>query len=145
VKIAGVVTGRRTGSVVRICLHFARCFCRLAGPGGVKFLVLYLKACHVLVMQASAGMKIPAAQSLGVAVSRTNGGIPRIVPSLMRAKIRAGDRLTIRLTLTILSLYRVLEFPGKLKLSTITDPGKDWAWLVPEARAAVRVFWSIRP
>lgn len=91
----------------------------------MRFLVKYLKACHILVMQAAGGMKIPSTQSLGVAVARTKGGLPRMIPSLMRSKIRQGNVLAIRVTLTLLSLYRVLEFDGKPKLSTITDPGKD--------------------
>lgn len=144
-KIAQVVIGRRTDSIVRISMHFSRRCYRIVAKNNVKFLVLYLKACHVLVMQSAGGMKIPSTQSLGVAVARTGKGVPRILPSLMRSKILAGDPRSIRLALTFLSLYRVLEFPGKLKLSTITDPGKDWSGSKPEILRAISVFWSIRP
>lgn len=137
--------GRRTASIVRVSVFIFRRFHAIAAKGGVKFLVLYLKACHVLVMQSAAGMKIPATQSLGVAVSRTKKGVPRILPSLLRERILAGDKLAIRLSLTFLGLYRVLEFPGQLKLSTITLPGKDWSGQIPEIRRAISVFWSIRP
>lgn len=137
--------GRRTDSIVRISISFSRRCYQIVAKNNVKFLVLYLKACHVLVMQSAAGMKIPSTQSLGVAVSRTGRGVPRILPSLMRSKILMGDQRSIRLALTFLSLYRVLEFPGKLKLSTITDPGKDWSGSMSEIRKAISVFWGIRP
>jgi len=124
-RISSVVVGHRTNGLVRQNLFFVR-FCKsLAARSGVRFLVLYLKASHVLVMQAAGGMKIPSTQKLGVAVARTKGGLPRMIPKIIRNKIRQGDQRAIKLTLTLLSLYRVLEFPGKLKLSTITDPGKD--------------------
>jgi hypothetical protein len=38
-----------------------------------------------------------------------------------------GDEKLIRLWLTLLSLYRVIEFPGKFKVETIIKPGKDFA------------------
>lgn len=140
-----MVIGRRTDGIVRISLHFSRSCYQIVAKNNVKFLVLYLKACHVLVMQSAGGMKIPSTQSLGVAVSRTGKGVPRILPSLLRSKILLGDRNAIRLALSFLALYRVLEFPGKLKLSTITDPGKDWSGLRPEILRAISVFWSVRP
>jgi len=143
--MTSVIVGRRTASNVRISYHLSRCCYRIARQGGVKFLVLYLKACHILVMQSAAGMRIPATQSLGVAVSRTKKGVPRILPTLVRQRILAGDQLMIRLVLSLLALYRVLEFPGKLKLSTITDPGLDWSAYLPEIRRAISVFWAIRP
>jgi len=143
--IALVVIGRRTDGIVRISLHFSRSCYRIVAKNNVKFLVLYLKACHVLVMQSAAGMKIPAVQSLGVAVSRTGKGVPRILPSILRSKILLGDRRSIQLALSFLALYRVLEFPGKLNLSTITNPGKDWSGLQPEIRRAISVFWAVRP
>ena len=76
-------------------------------------------------MQAASGMRIPATQSLGVAVSRTRKGLPRILPRLLRDQILQNDSKSIRLALSFLALYRVLEFKGTLKLSTITSPGKD--------------------
>lgn len=143
--IALVVIGRRTDGIVRISLSISRSCYQIVAKNNVKFLVLYLKACHVLVMQSAAGMKIPATQSLGVAVSRTRKGVPRILPSLLRSKILAGDPRAIRLSLSLLALYRVLEFPGKLNLSTITQPGKDWSGLRPEILRAISVFWAVRP
>lgn len=145
VKASSVVVGRRTASIVKINIFWLQKCKVIVNKNSVKFLVLYLKACHVLVMQAAGGMRLPSSQSLGVAVSRTKRGIPRIVPLLLRKRILDGDPIAIRLTLTFLALYRVLEFEGKLKLSTITDPGKDWSGLIPEIRRAIKEFWKVKP
>lgn len=69
---------------------------------------------------------------LGPRVSRTKSGIPRIIPAQMRKRIKEGDVAAIRMWMTLFALYRVLEFPGILKLSTITDPGKDISHLKRE-------------
>jgi len=74
-------------------------------------------------MQAAGGMRIPSAQQLGCAVSRTSSGFPRVIPSESRKRIMQGDRAHLRLWVTWFSIYRVLQIPGKLKLNTITDPG----------------------
>lgn len=86
-------------------------------------LVLYLKACNVLLMQSTGGMILKGTRDLGVAVSRTSDGIPRIIPRVMRNMIRQGDRNALRIWLSLFSLYRVIDYPGSLKLSTITEPG----------------------
>jgi hypothetical protein len=43
-----------------------------------------------------------------------------LIPALHRARIRSGDTWTIRFWATLFGLYRVLDFPGKVKISTIT-------------------------
>jgi hypothetical protein len=53
--------------------------------------------------------------------------------------------MAVRVTLTLLSLYRVLEFEGKPKLSTITDPGKDWSGLNSEVDRVIGSFWGVNP
>jgi len=62
-------------------------------------------------------------QSFGSAVSRTKGGLPRIIPRVHREFIRKGSSFHIKLWLTLFSLYRVLDVVGKLSLATITTPG----------------------
>ena len=75
-------------------------------------------------MQAVGGMKIPSAQRLGCAVARASDGLPRVIPRLSRQRIREGDLDHLRLWVTWFSIYRVFTYPGVLKLSTITDPGR---------------------
>jgi len=90
--------------------------------GSIKFLVTYLKVAQLVLMQSLGGQIIRDTTEFGCRISRTKSGIPRLIPRLCRKKIRKGDLKEIRLWLTLFSLYRVLEFPGKLKLQTITKP-----------------------
>lgn len=96
-------------------------------------------------MQSAAGFKIPASQRLGVAVARTKGGLPTLIPLWWRVLIRKGDPVTIKLTLTLFSLYRILEFPSKFKTDTITAPGKDLGQVMPSIEGFIPKYWRLRP
>jgi hypothetical protein len=62
-------------------------------------------------------------QLFGAAVARTSTGLPRMIPKAHRAHIREGSNLHIRLWLTLLGLYRVIEFAGVPSVKTIVSPG----------------------
>jgi hypothetical protein len=49
-------------------------------------------------------------------------GLPKIIPFLLRNKIRQGDRIVFKAVISILSLYRILSSEPNMKLNTITDP-----------------------
>jgi len=70
---------------------------RLLAKSGKPGLVLYLKACSVLLMQAVGGMRLDGTRGLKVAVSRSSDGLPRIIPRQMRGMIRGGDRKALRI------------------------------------------------
>jgi len=58
----------------------------------------------------------------------------------MRKRIRNGDYVVIKAWFTLLSIYRVLEFPGRVSLNTITDPGVDISALRTDVyRAAIKM------
>lgn len=102
--------------------QFAKFVVRLQRRSGWPYVVKYLKASSVLLQQSASGQRIKSAQELGAAVSRTASGIPRIIPHPMRDQIRSGNIWTVKVWLSYFCLYRVIEFRGKLKLSTITSP-----------------------
>jgi hypothetical protein len=102
--------------------QYAKYVVRLQRRSGWAYVVIYLKACSVLLQQSANGQRIRASQELGCAVSRTAGGIPRVIPKTMRGAIRSKDIWTVRVWLSFFALYRVIEVPGKLKLHTITSP-----------------------
>ena len=113
--------GGITARWYKATISFGRYVVHLQRSGGWVYVVLYLKACTVLLQQSAGGQRTPSTQLLGCAVARTQGsGIPRIIPAVMRKSIRAGDPWTIRVWLTFFQLYRVIEIPGKLKLQSIT-------------------------
>jgi hypothetical protein len=117
-----LVTGSITNSWVKVIITYVRKLYYLNSKNGPSYVAKYLKGCVSLLMQALAGARHPATQVLGVAVSRDNRGFPRIIPKLHRRKIREGNLLYIRLWLTLFSVYRVIDYTGRLKISTIITP-----------------------
>lgn len=94
---------------------------------GIKGLTLYLKSVSVALQQSVSGYIIKDFTAVGPRPSRTSSGLPRIIPSGHRLIIRnkgPGYLILIRYYLSLFYLYRVLEFKGKVKLNTITDPPK---------------------
>lgn len=137
-----LMVGETTGAQVRSIVYALRSFHRIAVKQGVRGLVIYSKSSYVLLQQSLGGFKVPDTGELGCRVGRTIGGLPRIIPAESRERIRAGDISLIRIWLTLFSIYRVIEFPGKLKLNTITDPGKEIYSLLPEVMRFIPIFWS---
>jgi len=89
---------------------------------GMVGLVNWLKANSVLLQQSLGGFKLRDLADLKCRPSRNAQGLPRLVLAQDRALIRAGNTKVMRFYLTLFNLYRVLEFPGKVKLGTITNP-----------------------
>jgi hypothetical protein len=121
-KMTKLVTGSITNSLVKVIISYIRNLHKIQRKNGIPFTVNYLKACVTLLMQSLSGEKHESTRPLKVAVSRTNSGLPRIIPRLHRAKIKEGNIGYIRLWLTLFSLYRVFDYVGKLKIDTIIKP-----------------------
>jgi len=164
VKLAGMmlsivplVYGSSSVSTVKIITGYARNVRRMQRAQGFKGLAKYLKASYVMLQQAAGGYVIPAPWALGCNVARTRKGVPRLLNRQQRSLVIAGDVPTIRLWLSLLGLYRVIEFKGALKLSTITEPGKiispeflsEWKAWVPRflevAQIASGLSWKCKP
>lgn len=120
-----LVLGRVTKSGVFQIYVFIQTVARLGRKSGLQGLTLYLKTCHVLLQQSVPGTRIFAhSRAVGkVGVKRTHDGLPRLIPRLARAQIRAGNSEVIRLWLTLLGTYRVIEYVGKPNLDSIWRPG----------------------
>lgn len=89
---------------------------------GLKGVCLYLKASTIYIFKYSCKDYLPRNScTYGPHVSLTRKGIPRILPRYLRERVRKRDWVTIQVVLTILSLYRVLPFEGKLDTTTITS------------------------
>lgn len=113
--------GRRVNpSVVKVVITTLATYHRLYKHGGIKYLVIYLKACSSMLQQVIGGQRLHDLGPFGARVGRTHAGIPSLIPALHRARIRSGCTWTIRFWATLFGLYRVLEFPGRIKLSTIS-------------------------
>jgi hypothetical protein len=117
--------GRRVNlSVVKVVITTVAHFWRLQRNGGIRFLVVYLKAASSMLQQYIGGQRLHDLTPFGARVGRTHSGCPSIIPALHRARIRQGDTWTIRFWMTLFGLYRILEFPGRVKLTSITDGTK---------------------
>jgi hypothetical protein len=119
-----LVKGSMETSLVKVIITYVRFLHYLIKQNGPAFTAKYLKASVSLLMQAISGDAHKSSHSLGVAVSRTNRGLPRFIPKIHRNHIRMGNTFYIRLWLTLISVYRVLDFTGKVSLKTITNGSK---------------------
>lgn len=124
-----LIVGSASLSWVKASFDFSAQVVKIIRAQGHRGLAIYLKACNVMLMQSVAGHKVGAPHALGAAVARTKSGLPRIIPAGFRQRIKQGDIGAIRLYLGFFSLYRVLDYRGKLSISTIISPGKE---LTPE-------------
>lgn len=123
-KVVWILRGSMTAAIARSAVVALRHFYAVYKKQGMPGLVIRTKSLTILLMQSIGGQKV-AAQDLGPGVARTPSGLPRIIPRLHREEIRKGNVFFIRLWLSWFSIYRVLNFPGTLKLNTITDPGRE--------------------
>lgn len=134
----------RVGSMrlgyVKPIISFCR-YCHLtAKHQGLKGLVVTLKVLNTSLAQSIARdlSSFPATPR----VHRGQLGLPTIIPVLHRRRISLGDPVIISYWFTLFSIYRVIEFPGKLSLSSITDSGKDLSRFLPDWSAFCGRFWQ---
>lgn len=95
---------------------------KLYKTSGALFLVLYLKQARICLQRFAVGDSIP---ELSTYVSLTRSGIPRIIPSFHRKKIRSGNASVIQLYLSLMSLTRLItehKAPSKSTFSSIVEP-----------------------
>jgi len=109
---------------VKCTLRVIRTMFDLTRKNGKVGLVKYLKVCSVCLQQCIGGHVLSDVGELGMRISRTDSGIPRIIPPYHRELIRQGRPEIIRLYLTLFALYRIILIPAKVKLGSITDPFK---------------------
>jgi len=94
---------------------------------GATYVVKWLKASHVCVQRKLSSNPMSSLRELekNLPLPRLINGLPTFIGPMDRKAIRMKHPGTIRLWLTILSIYRVLEAPSKPNLETITNPSKS--------------------
>lgn len=123
--------------------HFGLVLVHLFKSGKAPMVVKYLKACQICLMQAVAGSPDFDTSSFGVRVSRSKkSGLPRVIPFRHRQRILSNHRFTVILWMTLFGFYRIVEYVGKPKLSTIINPGKPIGPHCARIHAFMPVFWS---
>lgn len=121
-RISRLVGVRINFSLVKVLISFLFSCSKIAKRNSIKFLCLYLKVCFIILQQVISGYKVKDISPMGCRVSRTRSGLPRLIPSLHRDRIRNDDFTIIQFWLTLFSLYRVLEFKRKFSLKSICSP-----------------------
>lgn len=134
VRAAPLTVGSNSLGWVKACFVFSRFVISMRKSQGDRGLAIYLKTCNVTMLQYLGQERRTQPRLVGAAVAQTNSGLPRVIPGNHRKRIRQGDRGAIRLWLGFFTLYRVLNFKGKMSFSTVTAPGvvipdkfmRDW-------------------
>lgn len=121
-RVVWLRDGGPTRNWISTVLYFGRFVGALQRRQGWRGVVAYLKACHVLLTQAIARNPIKDPRQLGAAVKRSRQGLPLVIPVRHRKAIMSYDKWTCKIWASLFWLYRVIEIPGRLKLSTITKP-----------------------
>lgn len=120
--------GRRTGLVRRVnqTRKFISFVLKLWRNHGSTLTIAWLKASSVALQRKLGQNSLKSLRELtpDLPLPRNNNGVPRHIDVQDRVLIRNGHVATIRFHLGLLNLYRVLQAPGVVKLSTILDPFK---------------------
>lgn len=120
IAVAYLVAGRRGRSFTEASLRVVKL--ALRWKGGTLSFIKYLKAAQVTLMQVVSKGPVSDSRKLGGVHKRGLGSLPGIIPHAHRVSIMRGDVPTIRLWLSLLGVYRIIECPGRSSYQTITQP-----------------------
>jgi len=93
----------------------------LLEKSGKKFTHLYLKECVRLLIRYLAGQGETVYSGKGILVSRDYRGIPHIISSTIRNNL-GTERMLVVTLLTLLCIYRLIDYKVKPDLGTIELP-----------------------
>lgn len=93
---------------------------------GAAYTIKWLKACHLSVQRKLSNKPCSSLRDIepNLPCPRLINGLPTFIGTMDRKMIRMNHPGTIRLWLSILSIYRILKGPLNPKLNTITDEFK---------------------
>jgi len=126
-KLRLISKGSLSNSFIKETQILAVNLIKIRRDQGTKGLTLFLKSCSIALQQSLAGYRINDMTKVGPRISRNGSGLPRVISTnhrILMINRGPGCYLLMRYYLTIFYIYRVLVFPGKVKLETITSPGK---------------------
>nr|WAY16630.1 putative RNA-dependent RNA polymerase [Binucleate Rhizoctonia mitovirus 17] len=93
---------------------------------GDAYVVKYLKSSQLAIQKAIAGTPVKSLNQIDPSLAYpglATSGLPKFIPIRDRKLIlKNHSSSVIRWWLTLFSVYRVIQIPAQLKLSTITDP-----------------------
>jgi hypothetical protein len=112
---------------------------------GTAFTIKWLKACHLAVQRRLSSRPCRSLRDIepNLPCPRLINGLPVFIGTMDRAMIRKGHAPTIRLWLTILSVYRILKGPLNPKLETITKPFAGCSEEISKILETSRLVYSL--
>jgi len=139
----GLLNGKLSRSTCALLVMFSKKIYSLYRAQGRKGLVLWLKVSHVLTQQAIAGDRIKDMTSLKMRVKRARTGLPLWIPVQQRRLLMEGNVRAIRFWTSLMALYRVIDFPGKVNLSSIMESSSVKTKSLKDLSNSIGYFWKI--
>lgn len=129
----------------RLMLVFGENVRRLVRDSGKPMACAYLKQATMDVYHHLAATPRERWSGQGPIVRVDGSGLPMLIPHGLRREISRRNVMVIKVTLSILTLYRALHLPARMKLSTITDSGPKVPISYQEVESVLRdVFPRMR-
>lgn len=112
---------------------------------GTAFTIKWLKACHLAVQRKLSSRPCRSLRDIepNLPCPRLINGLPTFIGTMDRKQIRSGHAPTIRLWLSILSIYRILKGPLNPKLNTITDKFEGSSVVIDQVIEKSSIIYSI--
>lgn len=143
--------GSKVQSRLQILTRFGDMLLRITKNHGPVFTVKYLKALTVALQRYIGGRPLSSLREIepNLPLPRlTSCGLPAFIPLRERVELKRLTPSVVRWWLTILSVYRIISVPGKIKLETITAPyggNKEFlltlsTWLLGNSKGLVSLF-----
>lgn len=110
---------------MRLAWKFLQYLRAMSKKHGSTYVVKYLKASQLAISRSVAGKPMTSLSEVepeAIFPRLSANGLPKFIGSRDRRRIGGGHKETIRFWLTLFSVYRIFNIPGKLKIATITDP-----------------------
>jgi len=123
-KVISIATGKtKVAPRLRRFNKFFLLLVKYNKDHGTAFTIKWLKACHLAVQRKLSSKPCQSLRDIdpSIPLPRLINGLPTFIGTMDRKAIRNNHPGTIRLWLSILSVYRLLKGPLNPKLNTITD------------------------
>lgn len=121
-------------------LFWKECW-RLKQKSGFLFLSLYLKQCRVAVQKVCAGDSV---FSPSPAISLTRSGVPRIIPSFHRKRIKEKDPVIVQMYLSFFSISKVIALAKRVD-GSLFDSISSPPIAEPIEKMTNKLFLYIKP
>lgn len=111
---------------------------------GMVFMCRYMKSMSLYIMKYIARDETPLSyNTYNINIKLTRSKLPVILPIYLRRNLRSNREWAIKWILSILNLYRVLPYEGKVNISTITLPSKGF--INKELIRFIPLFFKLLP